>query len=336
MPRSMAARPYLASRLLQCSNVLRYRRRRALLAAALLAVGVTALVLLPPAGPILAWLGRNWAVAFVIATSVFTLATARRRQRAAIAAATSWLAALPTGSPVGMRVIIATAGSLAASVAFTALVLLAGAIDRLAFSRLAIATAAGAAVGLVAGWRLPRAGIGAPGFHYAIVRRTRARWASAPSLAPLGNWAAAQGRIFSRPKRTAPVLLLAMMAVPAGTHGTPGQVALAVAGVGMALFSVFSLSAAAVRVAFDAARWLAPTTVGAWRFTGALIWRVLLTQLLALVVLLLLAGAIDLPRVLRTGAPLAALYLGASLAVAVAASRLACRRAGLGVGGRGV
>ena len=218
---------------------------------------------------------------------------------------------------------------------FAALVWVVGAIDHSDFSRLALAATAGAMVGLLAGWRLPRAGIGAPGFHYAIVRRARARWTSAPSLSPLANWPAAQGRIFSRPKEMAPILVLAMMGIPSGLHAAPGQVALAVAAVCMALFSVLSLSVAAVRVAFGAARWLAPTTVGRWRFTAALSWRVELTQILALAVLILLAGSIYPSRAVAVGVPLVALYLCASWAVVTAAAFEACRRAGLGAAGRG-
>jgi len=228
------------------------------------------------------------------------------------------------------------AARLAAIVAFTAVAWGAGAIDRSTFARLAIAAAAGAMVGLLGGWRLPRAGIGAPGFHYAIVRRPRAAWASAPSLSPLGCWPAAQGRVFSRPKKIAPILLIAMLAIPAGGHGAPGQVALAVAGACMALFSLFSLSAAAVRVAFEAAHWLAPTALGKWRFIGALIGRVMLTQAMIWVVLIVLAGVVDLSRALDAGVPLAAAYLCASLAMDVVAALRACRRVGLGMSGRGV
>lgn len=331
MPRAITARPHLASRLLICRNACRYRRARMLALAALWAAGGGALALLPPTGPILGWLGRNWAVTFLIATCGFALSVARTRERAAREAATSWLAALPGPSPVRLQLVAGACRRLALIVGLGALVWLTGAIDRSGFSRLTFAVAAGAVVGLLAGWRLPRAGIGAPGFHYAIVRRARSRWASAPSLLPLAYWPAAQGRIFSRPQKTAPVLLLALMAIPSGMHGTPGQVALAVAGACMALFSVFALSAAAVRVAFEAARWLAPTTLGRWRFTGALIWRVVLGQTVALGVLIVLAGAIDLPRALAAGVPLAALYLGVSLAVAIGASLQACRRVGLGV-----
>lgn len=335
LPRWTAARPHLASRLLLWRNAYRCRRGRTLAFAALIAAGGAAVVALPPTGPVLGWLGENWAVTFVIATCAFALSTARRRQHAAIEAATSWLASLPRAHPVRLQIVAATAGWLAAIVAFIALVWAVGRIDHGVFSRLVLAAAAGTSVGLLAGWRLPRAGIGAPGFHYAIVRRTRERWASAPSLSPLGCWPAAQGRIFSRPKRTAPIVLLAMMAVPAGAHGTPAGLALAVVAVCMASFSVISLATAAVRIAFEAARWLAPTTVGWWRFTGALIWRALLTQAMVLVIVILLAGAVAPRPALGVGGPLAAICLCASLAAALAASYLACRRVGLGRSGRG-
>lgn len=335
MPRWMAARPYVASRLLLWRNAYRHRRGRMVLTAAVVAAGCAVLIVLPPTGPILQWLGQNWAVTFFVATCGFALSSARRSQRASSNAATSWLASLPTPSPVRMQMVVGTARQLAAILAFTALVQLTGALDRSASFRLAFAAAAGAIVGLLAGSRLRHAGVAAPGFHYAIVRRARAGSARAPSLSPLGCWPAAQARIFSRPKRTAPVLFLALLAIPSGSHGAPGQVALAVAGVCMALFSVFSLSAAAARVAFAAARWLAPTTIGRWRFAGALIWRVVLTQAVALLVLIFLAAAIDPPQTLAVGVPLAALYLAASLAVALGAAFLASRRTGLGASGRG-
>lgn len=335
MPRWAAARPHLASRLLLWRNAYRFRRGRTLAFAALIAAGCAVVVTLPPTGPILGWLGGNWAVTFVIATCAFALSTARRRQRASIEATTSWLASLPPASPVRLQIVAATAGWLAAIVALSALVWATGASDRPAFARFVFAAAAGTIVGLLAGWRLPRAGIGAPGFHYAIIRRARDRWARAPSLSPLGSWPAAQGRVFSRPKKTAPVVLLAMMAVPSGLHGTPAGIALAVVGVCMASFSVVSLSIAAVRIAFEAARWLAPTTVGWWRFTGALIWRAVLTQAMVLVVVTLLAGAVAPQRALAVGVPLIVICLVASLAAAIVASLLACRRVGLGRSGRG-
>jgi hypothetical protein len=329
----MAAHPYLSSRLLAWKNAFRYRRGRTFFAAALIIIGVGVAAMLPPTGPILGWLGQNWAVTFVVAASLFGLSTARRRQHASIEAATSWLAALPGGIPARMQAVGGTVARLAGLVVFAAVVWGVGAISRSDFSQFALAATAGAAVGLLGIWRRRRTGVGAPGFHYAIARRARARWASAPSLAPLANWPAAQGRIFSQPKKTAPLLLFVMMAMP---MGSPGQVALAVAGVSMALFSVFNLSLAAVRVVFDAARWLAPTTVGKWRFTAALMWRAALIQTLTLAVLILLAGTVNLSRTLAVAVPLAAFYLCTSLVVVATASYGACRHVGLGSFGRGV
>jgi hypothetical protein len=329
----MAAHPYLSSRLLAWKNACRYRRGRTFFAPALIIIAAGVAAVLPPTGPILGWLGQRWAVTFVIAASLFGLSTARRRQNASIEAAASWLAALPSGIPVRIQVVLGTVARLAALVVFAALVWAVGAISRSDFSQFALAATAGAAVGLLGIWRRRRGGVGAPGFHYAIVRRTRARWASAPSLSPLANWPAAQGRIFSQPKKTAPLLLLVMMALP---MGSPGQVALAVAGVSMALFSVLTLSLAVVRVVFDAARWLAPTTVGKWRFTVALIWRAVLIQTLTLTVVIVLAALANVSRTRAIAVPLAALYMSASLAVVAVAAYWACRRVGLGVPGRGV
>lgn len=336
VPRWAAAHPYLAGRLLAWRNTWRSRRGRTLLATALVLMAVGIVAIIPPTGPVLGWLGDNWAVTFVIAACAFALSTARRRQRASLEVTTSWLAPLPTGSSLRIRALMGTAGCLAAVVAFAVLLRVVGVIDRFAFPRLALAVVAGAIVGLLAGWRLPRAGIGAPGFHYAIVRRTRARWASAPALAPLANWPAAQGRVFSRPKKAAPVVLIVMMSIPAGAHGAPGQVALAAAGGCMALYSLLSLSMAAVRVASAAARWLAPTIVGRWRFTVALVWRVALTQAMMLTVSILLAGAVALPRTLSVGLPLAVAYLATSVGVAFVTAFQASRRVGLGASSRGV
>jgi hypothetical protein len=82
MPRGMAAHPHLASKLLRLRNAWRHKRGRMLLAAALIVAGCAAAAVAPPMGSILGWLGRNCAVAFVIATCLFALAAARRRQRA--------------------------------------------------------------------------------------------------------------------------------------------------------------------------------------------------------------------------------------------------------------
>jgi hypothetical protein len=117
--------------------------------------------------------------------------------------------------------------------------------------------------------------------------------------------------------------------------GTPGQVALAIAAASIALFSMSSLSLAAIRVAFGAARWLAPTTLRLVRFTAAMAWRVILTQALAAAVMVFLACAIDLPRALRLGVALASAFLSLSLMTTALACGGACRLVGLGTVSRG-
>lgn len=288
---------------------------------------------IPWTGFVLGWLGSNVVVTFVLAVCLVGLSTIRRRDRAAAEAANSWLTPLPAARPVFRHVLLGTGARLLLLVAFAALCCLLGRVDATATRRLALALLAGTVCGSLAGWRLPRAADdGAPVFHYATVRRARARWATDPSLLPLSYWPTAQGRIFSRPKVLSRVALMTLIGLPLGT---PGQVALAVAAACIALFSMASLSRAVIRVAFDAARWLAPTILRRGRFTAAMLWRVILTQAVATAVIVFFACAIDLPRAPRSGVLLGIGFLTVSLA----ASAIACGRAsgqvGLGALSRG-
>jgi hypothetical protein len=324
----MAHRPYVAAALLSWRN--RYRRGRTRIGCILVLAlaAACALAEIPQTGSVLGWLGRNTLVTLVAAVCLFGLSASRRRERIAAEAADSWLAALPAAGSVPLRVVWGTAVRLALVTSFAMLTLILGRLDAGAARGLALALVGGAVLGSLAGWRLPHAARdGAPGFHRATVCRVRARWASAPSLLPLSYWPAAQGRIFSRPKVLARVGFLVLVTLPLGT---PGQVALAIAAAAVAFSSMAALSLAAIRVAFDAARWLAPTPLSRGRFMAALAWRVILTQALFCAVMLALAGAIDLPQALRLGIPLAAGWLAASLAAAVIACGSASRRAGLG------
>ena len=327
-PRWAARRPHVLTALLRWQNAYRRSRARALLIALLALAMACGLAGIPQTGLVLAWLGSNIIVTFVLATCLFGLSVIRRRERAAVAAASSWLAALPAMSSISLRVVLGSCAQLLLVVFFAALTFLLGRLEASAAWRLALAAFGGAGVGSLAGWRL-RSGRddGAPGFHYAIVRRVRGHWATAPSLLPLSYWPAAQGRIFSRPKVISRVAFITMMTLPLGT---PGQVALAMAAASIALFSIVSLSWAAIRVAFDAARWLAPTTLRRARFMAAMVWRVLLTQALSMAVMVFLACAIDLPRALRLGLVLGVGSLAVSLAAAAVACSWACRRVGLG------
>jgi hypothetical protein len=272
-------------------------------------------------------------VTFVLAVCLAGLSTIRRRERAAAEAANSWLTPLPAATPVFLHTIWGTGARLLLLAAFAALCCLLGRLDATAAWRLVLALLAGAVCGSLAGWRQRRAADdGAPAFHYATVRRARRRWATDPSLLPLSYWPTAQGRVFRRPKMLSRVVFMMLIGLPLGT---PGQVALAIAAASVAVFSMAALSRAAIRVAFEAARWLAPTTLRLRRFTAAMVWRVILTQALAAAVMVFLACAIDLPRALRLGVILAVGFLTVSLAVTAVACGWACRQVGLGAASRG-
>ena len=328
VPRWTARRPHAAAALLRWTNTYRRSRARVLLILLLVLAAACGLAEVPQTGRVLAWLGSNVVVTFVLAVCLFGLSTTRRRERAAAEAASSWLTPLPVESPVFRHMLWGTGARLLLLIAFAVLCCLLGRLDATATRRLALALLAGAVCGSLAGWRLPRAaGDGAHAFHYATVRRARARWATAPSLLPLSYWPTAQGRIFSRPKVLSRVAFMTLIGLPLGT---PGQVALAVAAACIALFGMTSLSLAAVRVAFDAARWLAPTTLRRGRFTAAMVWRVILTQAVATVVIVFFACAIGLPRALWLGVTLGIGFLTVSLAVSAIACGWACGRVGLG------
>ena len=329
VPRWAARRPHAAAALLRWMNAYRRSRARMLLMLLLALGGACGLAEIPQTGLVLGWLGSNVVVTFVLAVCLVGLSTTRRRERAAIEAANSWLTPLPAATPVFRYILLGTVARLLLLIAFAALCCLLGRFDATAARRLALALLAGAACGSLAGWRLPRAagGDGAPAFHHATVHGVRARWATDPSLLPLSYWPAARGRIFSRPKVLSGVAFMTLIGLPLGT---PGQVALAVAAACIALFSMTSLSLAAIRVAFDAARWLAPTTLRRGRFTAAMVWRVILTQAAAAAVIVFFACAIDLPRALRLGVIPGIGFLTVSLAVSAVACGWACGRVGLG------
>jgi hypothetical protein len=328
-----ARRPYSAAALLRWMNAYRRGRARMLLILLLVLAAACALAQIPWTGLVLGWLGSNVVVTFVLAVCLVGLSTIHRRDRAAAEAASSWLTPLPAARPVFRHILSGTAARVLLLIAFAELCCLLGRVDAAATGRLALALLAGAVCGSLGGWRLPRAGDhDAPAFHYAAVRRARRRWATDPSLLPLSYWPTAQGRIFSRPKVLSRVAFMTLIGLPLGT---PGQVALAVAAACIALFSMTSLSRAAIRVAFDAARWLAPTTLRRGRFAAAMVWRVILTQAAMTAVIVFFACAIGLPLALRLGVALGIGFLTVSLAASAVACGWACGRVGLGAPSRG-
>ena len=324
----------MAAALLQWRNAYRLGRARALGIAALCAVLVVGVLLAAPVGPALRWLAGSPLATFAISACLFGLSTVRRHDRIRSDAATSWLAALPVRSSLNLRLAWGAAARLLAALVFLGLACAVGRVAMPLALRLALVTAGGALAGTLAGSPLRGgAATGSPGWHYASVRRPRRYWATAPSLIPLSYWPVAQGRIFSRPS-TSRVVLFALLAIPAGRRD-PGEVAIAVAAGCITAFTLLSLSTAAVRVAGNAARWLAPSGVRLRAFIIAFLWQVALKQVAVLAVTLFLACAIDYQGALRVGLPLAAAYVAISCAAASVACVWACRRAGLGAGRRG-
>jgi hypothetical protein len=330
-PRGLARRPYLAAALLRWRNTWHLRRSRLLLATALGAALVLAALAAPPTGRALQWLARSPVITFAISACLFGLSAVRRRERIQADVRDSWLAALPVPPSSLPRLLLGAAARLGGATVFLGLATAAGSATTAMAWQLLIATAAGAVAGTLAGARLGgRGAAGLTAWHYARVRRARPRWATSPSLMPLGFWPVAQGRAFSRPSASR-VVLFALLAVPAGRRD-PGEVALAVAAACVTAFTLVSLSTAAVRAADDAARWLAPTTVRLRAFIAAFIWGVVVKEAAVLAVVIFLACAVDDRQALHVGLPLAAAYLAlSSLAIAAACAR-AGRHAGLGAG----
>lgn len=334
IPRRLARRPHWAAALLRWRNVYGLRPGRVLGIGALILALALLVLAAPPAGPVLRWLAHSPVITLAISACLFGLSAVRRQEHLQSERATSWLAALPATPSSIARLMLGTAVRLLAASAFLGLAWAVGRLPPGAASRLLYGTVAGALVGTLAA--LPLSGGNAqapPGWHYAAVRRARPRWATSPSLAPLSYWPLAQGRLFSNPKSSR-VVLFALLAIPAGRRD-PGEVAIAVAAGCLTVFTLLSLSMAAVRAAGDAARWLAPTTIRLRSFIVAFIWGVAVKQAGVLAVVIFLACAVDYRQSLRVGVPLAAAYVVLSCAAASVACTRACRRVGLGTRRRG-
>ncbi len=333
LPRSLAGRqPAVLAALLGLRNVLRRSRARTGSIAALLIGACWAVLGLPAVGAVLGWFADHEVLTGTISASFFALPLVRRKSRLHARTCASWLAALPVSAPVPPRALGALL-RLFPLLALAGLAWLGGRIEALAAAHLIAASALGALAGLAVGAIVSRAlGLGAEGSQYATQRPARACWAEAPSLRPLSYWPLARGRIFSRPKSLSRVSLLAALCLPLGTSG---QLALVVLAACMAAYSIVLLSLAATRVAFEAARWLAPTGVARCSFALALERRVLLKQMAGCLVMVLLARLIGLPWAFRIGIPLCAAILLTSWALTALCCALACRRAGLGAAARG-
>src|SRR3984893_8870143 len=125
-----------------------------------------------------------------------------------------------------------------------------------------------------------------------------------------------QVRVSTKPKVTASAMLFVLLALPMGTGG---EQAIAIAAGSWVVFYLIALDVSAVRIAFRAARWLAPTTVRYLPFTVALGYRVVLAQLWTCGWVVSLVRAKTFDGALRLGVTLTVgCLLSSCLAVAVA------------------
>jgi len=211
--------------------------------------------------------------------------------------------------------------------AYIAIPFATGSLSPAAATTLWALVAAAYVVGSVVGWSSKHGKAAAgPDFHYVAVRKPRPSWAQAPELEPLSYWAVGQAQVYAKPKVAARAMLLVLLAIPLGTGG---EKAVAIAAGVWVLLYVGALMLAVVRVAFAAARWLAPTTIGYRRFAWAVGYRALLGQVWVWAWIAFLTYAAGLLRILRVEVFLAGLSLVVSCVAIAAAVRVAMRFVGM-------
>ena len=326
LPRWLRARPFLLASTLRWLNI--HRRYRFLLPACIvLLIAAGGALTLSGVGHFLEVLAQYPFAPFTSLAAACAIAAAHRRERIHRSVTDSWLAPLAAPASVFVRFLLPPLLQLlflllAIAVALSAEVLSwSGAVTL--WSTVGAAFAAGSLVG----W-LSRRGKGAavPNFHYVIIRKPREHWAQAPRLAPLSYWAVGYARVVAKPRVAANALLLVLLGIPLGTGG---EKALAIAAGAWVVLHVVALFIGSFRVAFTAARWLAPTTIRYPRLAVALGYRVLLALLWVCSYVVFLTYAAAVPRALTLGLPLAASLLVASCAVTLAASWIAMRSVGM-------
>ena len=126
--------------------------------------------------------------------------------------------------------------------------------------------------------------------------------------------------------------MFVLMALPMGTGG---EKAIVIAAGAWVVLHLAALDVSAIRVAFSAARWLAPTTLRYVPFTFALGYRVVLAQLWTCGWVVFLTSAVALTGALRLGLVSTAECLVSSCAAIAVACWLAMRSAGMISGGGG-
>lgn len=239
-------------------------RQQGLLAAAIGAPVAAILLLLALYGgaarAALSALGAPWVVIAVAAIyAVALIAKLKRRTKSRLSR--SWLAATPQVDSGGTAttawlVAIPFVGHFSlAAVAAAALSLNAGVtLDQVA--RLLALAVLGYTGGALVAWAWPNREPKARHEASRYTRRPRARGELMPNDAALACWPIAQALAWSRPENSRQLLIVALISVPAGTHGL---YAVGILAAWALLFYLIAVLAAVAHVARQASLWLRPT-----------------------------------------------------------------------------
>lgn len=232
----------------------------------------------------------HWLLAAIVVAVLCATAVTRARRHARQRQLHSWLAALPVSDREFAAAVRAPVSALCISLIAVAVAVGAGLSSAAAGTLLPSIGIAGA-LGVAMGWYWPhrQAPMIPPSWYASVRRRPRALWRA--WVWGLGTWPLAHSQVWGRPKVTARQLAFVALGLP---MGTPAIQALLVVGSALIVSHLLRLLAATARVAFPAARWLAPTPISLVRLTCALIWLALLRQIIVIALLLLLATALPL------------------------------------------
>jgi hypothetical protein len=332
MPRWLQARPFLLAGVLSWSNFQRQHKVLLPTVAGLFLI-CCGLLTVPVVGLWLDVLAQYPVTPFVLLAASCAVTSAHRKSNVYRSLVDSWLAPLAAPASLFIRMALAPALQLLLLVLAVAIPALVGSLRFASAVTLWLVVGAAYVAGFVVGWLSSHdKTVAAPAFHYVTIRKPRANWAQAPRMEPLSYWAMGQARVSTKPKVTAVALLFVLMSLP---MGTPGEKAIAIAAGAWVVLHLAALDVSAVRVAFAAAQWLAPTTLRYVPFTVALGYRVVLAQLWTCGWVVFLTSAVALSGALRVGVTLTAECLVSSCLAIAVACWFAMRSAGMDSGGGG-
>ncbi|HTT05876.1 MAG TPA: hypothetical protein VMF64_11350 [Steroidobacteraceae bacterium] len=257
----------------------------------------------------------HWLLTAIVFAALCAASVTRARARVRRRQLHGWLAALPVSDCVLAASVSAPVSALCISLLAIAVAWGAG-LSAAAAGTLLLALGTAAALGVGLGWYWPhrQAPLIPPSWYTRIHRSPQAPWRA--RIWGLGTWPLACSQVWGRPKITSRQLAFLALGMPLGT---PAIRALLVIGSALIVSHLLRMLAATARVAFPAARWLAPTPIGVVRLTCALIWLTLLRQAIVLALLVLFVGALPLALTGTQALARGADWLLLSLVISVAA-----------------